>query len=175
MEPGTVAIWWVFLGVSVLTTSTLWLWSRYEVLMYSLAAGLACHHKAVPVCWQCGHGTRLHTQPGLGNRARESRGLLHWHVGYTVSADDLVTKGAKASTAMVWTKAMSFFVITMIFNFKKHIGELGFIFCPFKVISRFCLSLVNSIQYHIDVLAQERHNSIANALELRLSCTYPSL
>ena len=26
---------------------------------------------------------------------------------------------------------------------------------------------------HIDGLAQERHNSIANALELRLSCTNP--
>ena len=27
---------------------------------------------------------------------------------------------------------------------------------------------------HIDVLVQERHNSIADALELRLSCTNPS-
>ena len=30
-------------------------------------------------------------------------------------------------------------------------------------------------QYHIDGLAQERHKSIANALELRLSCTSPSI
>ena len=28
---------------------------------------------------------------------------------------------------------------------------------------------------HIDALMQERRNSIANALELRLSCTYPSI
>ena len=30
------------------------------------------------------------------------------------------------------------------------------------------------IRFQIDGLVQERHNSIANALELRLSCTYPS-
>ena len=30
-------------------------------------------------------------------------------------------------------------------------------------------------QYHIDGLVQERHKSIANALELRLSCTCPSI
>ena len=29
--------------------------------------------------------------------------------------------------------------------------------------------------YHINGLVQERRNSIANALELRLSCTYPSI
>ena len=29
--------------------------------------------------------------------------------------------------------------------------------------------------YHIDGLAQERHNSIANALQLRLSCSNPSI
>ena len=29
--------------------------------------------------------------------------------------------------------------------------------------------------YHIDGLVQERRNSIANALELRLSCTHPSI
>ena len=29
-------------------------------------------------------------------------------------------------------------------------------------------------EYHIDGLMQERRNSIANALELRLPCTYPS-
>ena len=173
MEPGTVAIWWVFLGSAdyqyIVVMEQVWSPHVQFSCRFSMPSqGSTC----VLAVWTW---HQLHTQPGLGNRARESRGLLHWHVGYTVSADDLVTKGAKTSTAMVWTKAMSFFVITMIFNFKKHIGELGFIFCPFKVISRFCLSLVNSIQYHIDGLAQERHNSIANALELRLSCTYPSI
>ena len=29
--------------------------------------------------------------------------------------------------------------------------------------------------YHFDGLMQERRNSIANALELRLSCTNPSI
>ena len=31
------------------------------------------------------------------------------------------------------------------------------------------------MEYHIDGLVQERHNPIANALELRLSCTNPSI
>ena len=30
------------------------------------------------------------------------------------------------------------------------------------------------VAWHVDGLAQERHNSIADALELRLSCTNPS-
>ena len=35
--------------------------------------------------------------------------------------------------------------------------------------------LRNGFRYHIDVLVQERRNSIANTLELRLSCTNPSI
>ena len=39
-----------------------------------------------------------------------------------------------------------------------------------------CLATVfHSAWRHIDGLVQERHNSIANALELRLSCTNPSI
>ena len=36
-----------------------------------------------------------------------------------------------------------------------------------------CISRINSI-WHIDGLVHERHNSIANTLELHLSCTNPS-
>ena len=37
------------------------------------------------------------------------------------------------------------------------------------------LSLFAIFTFHVDGLMQERHNSIANALELRLSCTNPSI
>ena len=35
--------------------------------------------------------------------------------------------------------------------------------------------MATRVTWHIDWLVQERHNSIANALELRLSCTNPSI
>ena len=36
-------------------------------------------------------------------------------------------------------------------------------------------SRFNTVLHNIDELVQERHNSIANALELCLSCTNPSI
>ena len=35
--------------------------------------------------------------------------------------------------------------------------------------------MIINFEFHIDGLVQERHNSIANALEMRLSCTNPSI
>ena len=56
-----------------------------------------------------------------------------------------------------------------------------FLFCEFKILSvlyetsRYNWSFFSFLAILIDGLVQERRNSIANALELRLSCTNPSI
>ena len=60
-------------------------------------------------------------------------------------------------------------------------GQFRYYWLPWvcKIIARYiCIrnvSMSTQCEIHIDGLEQERHNSIANALELRLSCTNPSL
>ena len=54
---------------------------------------------------------------------------------------------------------------------------LTHISCKWPVLSDWCLCLINSMMIwnHFDNLVQERRNPIAHALELRLSCTDPSI
>ena len=68
-----------------------------------------------------------------------------FHMFGTMAADDLVMQGARASAAMIWTNFFSGIIKT--FHTKGK---------------------------HTNGLMQERRNSIATALELRLSCTNPS-
>ena len=56
------------------------------------------------------------------------------------------------------------------FSFNKMRGEMSSILFRHYV-EKSCFSAI----FHIDGLVQERRNSIANALELRLSCTNPSI
>ena len=41
-------------------------------------------------------------------------------------------------------------------------------------LKKITVNIINDIYIYIDGLGQERHNSIANALELCVSCTNPS-
>ena len=62
--------------------------------------------------------------------------------------------------------------------FKKFLFHLSYCKICFSVSDFECIWLLCShiilIMSNIDVLVQERRNSIADALELRLSCTNPS-
>ena len=74
---------------------------------------------------------------------------------HTVTADELVTKGAMASVTMVWTK----------------FSQNGLYFSLLPLI----WSHPAAVWFHIDGLVQERRNFSALAIELRLSCTKPSI
>ena len=98
----------------------------------------------------------------------------------TMAADGLATQVARPSAAMVLTK----FSLNMStstpdgLSMDKYIHNNTYLTnfnvynIPLYDTSHYQFSKVSP---HISGLVQERRNSIANALELRLSCTYPSI